>query len=115
MYWVNSRNLNCASLRDGAGVDSLSEWPAHRLVDRPEQQRCVLAYPGQPRAGTEGEGFPLVFRRRGDGALVQRLLFPPDATELTVRLAPGSLLVATENGVWSLGERSPVDVEAGGR
>ncbi len=115
VYWVNSRNLNCASLRDGAlaWTRYLSGPPSGWSIDL--SARCVLAYPGQPRVGTEGEGFPLVFRRRSDGVLVQRLLFPPDATELTVRLAPGGLLVATENGVWSLGERSPVDVEAGGR
>ncbi len=116
VYWVNRRNLNGAALKDGALA-----WT--RYLSGPESgwsvdlsARCVLAYPGQPQsAGGECEGLPLVFRRRRDGALVQRLLFPAVATDVAVRLAPGGLLVATGNGIWSLGEKSPVDAGGDGR
>ncbi|MBX6311727.1 MAG: PQQ-binding-like beta-propeller repeat protein, partial [Isosphaeraceae bacterium] len=66
---------------------------------------CVAAYPN-PRRVADGdlEELPLVFCRRGDGALVQRLLFPA-ASEVAVRLAPQGTLVATQSGLWALGDR----------
>lgn len=116
VYWVNHRTLNAALLSDG----SLA-WS--RFLNGPEQgwvvdltERCVLAYPGLAQRSEGGiEGLPLVFRRRTDGALVQRLLFSTPVTEVAVRLMPKGVLVATQGEVWSLGERSPVDGVPAGR
>ena len=116
VYWVNHRALNSALLSDG----SLA-WS--RFLSGPETgwsidltNRCVLAHPGQPqRTDGDREGLPLVFRRRTDGALVQRILFAAPVSEVAVRLTPGRVLVATQTGVWSLGERNLMDGARAGR
>jgi cellulose synthase operon protein C len=116
IYWVSGQALNAALMRDGS-----SAWSFH--LSGPESgwsidltERCVLAYPGLPRrVENELEGLPLVFRRRDDGRLVQRLLFPVPVSDVAVRLAPGGVVVATQAGVWALGERSPMDGRGAGR
>ena len=116
IYWVNNRTLNGALLADGSLVWSryLSGPEAGWSIDLTD--RCVLAYPGLPRKSDgELEGLPLVFRRRSDGALVQRLLLSAPVSDVAVRLAPGGVLVATQAGVWALGDRSPVDGAPAGR
>ncbi|MCA1686888.1 MAG: PQQ-like beta-propeller repeat protein, partial [Planctomycetia bacterium] len=116
VYWVSGQTLSGARLGDGA-----LSWSRH--LSGPESgwaidltERSVLAYPGLPRrAGNEIEGLPLVVRRRDDGRLVQRLLFPVPVTEVAVRLTPGGAVVATQAGLWALGERAPVDGPRAGR
>jgi len=116
VYWVSGQALSAANLGDGALA-----WSKH--LAGPESgwavdltSRCVLAYPGLPRrAEGESEGLPLVFCRRDDGGLVQRLLFPVPASEAVVRLAPGGAVVATPAGLWALGERRAVDGPGAGR
>jgi outer membrane protein assembly factor BamB/tetratricopeptide (TPR) repeat protein len=109
-YWTSARALKAVSLDDG----SLA-WSRH--LTGPESvwtlgltDHCVMAYPlfSTPTPG-EQEGLPLVFLRRNDGALVQRLLFPVAIAEVAVRLSPQGALVATQSGLWALGERKPVD------
>ena len=69
-----------------------------------------MAYPVlSAHAEGELESLPLVFRRRDTGELVQRLVFPVAVSDVAVRLAPRGALVATQGGLWSLGERSPMD------
>ena len=105
-YWASDRMLNAAALADG-----LLAWSRH--LTGPESgwslaltDRCVLAYPvASNRVEGELERFPMIFRRRDSGALVQRLLFPVSVSDVAVRLAPHGALVATQGGVWSLGER----------
>lgn len=116
VYWVNAQTLNGVSLRDGSLAWShyLSGPESGWAVDLTE--RCVLAYPGLPgRADGEAEGLPLVFRRRGDGGLVQRLLFGVAANDVSVRLTAGGVVVATQAGLWSLGDRRPMDGHGKGR
>jgi hypothetical protein len=116
VYWASGQTLSGAWLRDGslAWSQHLSGPESGWAVDLTE--RCVMAYPGLPRrAGDEVEGLPLVFRRRDDGRLVQRLLFPVPVTEVAVRLAPGGAVVATQAGLWALGERAQVDAAGAGR
>jgi outer membrane protein assembly factor BamB len=69
--------------------------------------RCVAAYPNPSRMTEDDLGpiLPIVFRRRDTGDLVQRLLFPAPVTELTVKLAPRSAFIATQAGLWALGDR----------
>ena len=69
--------------------------------------RCVAAYPNPARLTEDdlGATLPIVFRRRDTGDLVQRLLFPTPVTELTVRLSPRGAYVATQAGLWALGDR----------
>jgi outer membrane protein assembly factor BamB/tetratricopeptide (TPR) repeat protein len=116
VYWVSGQSLRAAALGDGTLVWSqhLSGPEAGWSVDLTE--RFVLAYPGLPRrAGEELEGLSLVFRRRENGALAQRLFFPITVTDVSVRLLSGGAVVATQSGVWSLGGRGPVDGRGAGR
>jgi outer membrane protein assembly factor BamB/tetratricopeptide (TPR) repeat protein len=72
--------------------------------------RCVLAYPNPNRiTGTDVAALPIVFRRRDNGVLVQRLLFPAPLADLMVRLAPRGAFIATQGGLWALGERRGSD------
>jgi hypothetical protein len=69
-----------------------------------------MAFPGLPKqSGNDLEGLPVVFCRRESGALVQRLLFPVTVTDVAVRLAPRGAVIATQSGLWALGERRAVD------
>ena len=116
VYWVSGPLLSSVSLADGALA-----WRKH--LSGPNSgwsveltESSVLAYPGLPRkADSQVDGFPLVFLRRDDGRLVQRLLFSVPVTEVAVRLAPGGLVVATQAGLWALGERKPMDGPQAGR
>lgn len=72
--------------------------------------RSVAAYPNQPRArGAGGASFPLVFRRRDDGQLLQRFQFPASPSDLAVRFSPKGALVVTSTAAWSLGDRQGMD------
>jgi outer membrane protein assembly factor BamB len=116
VYWVSGQSLRAAALGDGTLV-----WSQH--LSGPESgwsveltERFVLAYPGLARRAEEAlEGLSLVFRRRDNGALAQRLFFPIAVTDVSVRLASGGAVVATQSGVWSLGGRGPMDGRGAGR
>jgi outer membrane protein assembly factor BamB/tetratricopeptide (TPR) repeat protein len=72
--------------------------------------RCVAAYPNPTRLAEEDlAALPVVLRRRDTGVLVQRLLFPSPVTDLAVRLAPRGAFVATQAGLWALGDRRDPD------
>jgi outer membrane protein assembly factor BamB len=111
VYWANDRTLSAAAIADGTLA-----WS--RYLSGPEtgwslalSEHCVLAYPiftGSAEGGLEP--LPLVFCRRDSGQLVQRLLFPSAPSEVAVRLAPRGALVATQGGLWALGERSNAEV-----
>ena len=79
--------------------------------------RSVAAYPNLPRARGAGgaASFPLVFRRRDDGQLVQRLQFPASPADLAVRFSPRGVLVATSTAAWALGDRQGMDGARPGR
>src|SRR5262249_52344854 len=73
-------------------------------------ERGVVAHPRPGRPGDEPlDALPLVVCRRDTGAPVQRLVFPATVSDLAVRLAPGAIQVATQAGLWGLGERPTVD------
>jgi len=73
-------------------------------------ERCVAAYPRPSGASPDASsGFPLVFRRRDSGDLVQRLLVPSVVSDVAVRLAHRSVLVATQGDLWAFGDRRTMD------
>ncbi len=116
VYWVSGQTLSAVRLQDGslAWTQYLSGPQVGWMLDLTE--RCVLAYPGEPRhQNNEIEGLPLVFLRRDDGRLVQRLHFGVSVTDVSIRLAPGGGVVATQSDLWALGERATVDGHKGDR
>ena len=73
-------------------------------------ERSVVAYPGPSRLKVDGLGvLPLVFHRRLDGEPIQRLLIQGSATDVAVRFSPRGALVATQGGLWALGDRQVMD------
>lgn len=70
----------------------------------------LVAYP-DPSRSVDGEfpNLPVIFARREDGRLVQRLLFQAAVSELAVRLSPRSTVIATQAQGWALGPRASVD------
>ena len=117
VYWVSGQSLNSASLKDGSSAWSqpLSGPKAGWAVDLTE--RWVLGVPrlAETRRGARSKGSRFVFRRRDDGRLVQRIVFPVPVTEVAVRLTPGGLVVATQGGLWALGSRAQVDAPGADR
>lgn len=105
-YWASDRTLNALSLKDGSLIWSTHLTGADSGWSLALTERCVLAFPLYPASKPgEGEGLPLVFRRRDTGTLMQRVLFPVPASDVTVRLAPRGAMVATREGFWALGDR----------
>ena len=80
-------------------------------------ERSVAAYPNPTRIKEDDLGvLPLVFHRRLDGEPLQRLLFQAPVSDLTIRFSPRGVLVATQGGLWALGDRQQVmDVARGPR
>lgn len=111
----DSNRLGGATLTAFALADGAPIWTRHLIGPASGwvlslTDRYVVAHPG-PRQGTDGRlsGLPLVFCRRDTGALVQRLIFPTDISALAVRLAHQGILIASQAGLWALGDPQAVD------
>jgi outer membrane protein assembly factor BamB len=76
-------------------------------------ERCIAVYP-DPARSADGDLDPLLllFCRRDDGRLLQRLVFPSPAARVAVRLATPSAMVATQSGAWSLGPWMAMDASS---
>lgn len=117
VYCATARSLAAYRLSDGEPAwkrqltGPAAGW-ALALSDR-----CVAAYPS-PIRSYENDGLaslPIVFCRRETGALIQRVLFDSPVTALTVRMAPGSVVIATQEEGWALGSRPTMDDARAGR
>lgn len=77
-------------------------------------KRWITVYPN-PARSAEGtvDDFPIEFRRRDNGALVQRVLLSARVNDVAVRLSPHLALIATQDGGWAIGDTPPVDAEKG--
>jgi outer membrane protein assembly factor BamB/tetratricopeptide (TPR) repeat protein len=109
VYWANGASVNALSLRDGSVVWSRSLLGPDLGWSVELTERNLMAYPGPSKKSGEFEGLPVVFCRRATGDLVQRLLFPVAVTDVAVRFAPRGAVIATQSGLWALGERRSVD------
>jgi len=116
VFVANAATLSALKISDGTPIwkrtlnGPLNGW-AVALTDR-----SVAAYPNPQRTrDDESASFPLVFRRRDDGELIQRLQFPAGPSDLAIQFSPRGVLVATSTGVWSLGDRQGMDGAPAGR
>ncbi|HEX8200028.1 MAG TPA: hypothetical protein VF590_06040, partial [Isosphaeraceae bacterium] len=115
LYWVGRSGrrttLGAIALADGARLWTRDlAGPTDSSWSLALCRRWVAAFP-TPGASAEGNltDLPLVFCRRDTGALVQRFVVRAPVTTLAVRLAPRGALVATQGGLWALGDRRTVD------
>jgi outer membrane protein assembly factor BamB len=106
-FYCASRNtLRAISLADGGSL-----WSAH--LGKSEEihwsitltRDYVIAYPSDSDGSepAEVEKMRLVIRRRDNGALVQRLVFPAAVSDVALNVDPRGALVATSRGLWGLG------------
>ncbi len=52
---------------------------------------------------TGSDSLPVIIRRRDNGEIVQRFVFPTTTSDLTFKADPRGALVATTRGLWGLG------------
>ncbi len=106
-FFAGGSDLTALALSDGSTVwrrkliGPTVGWSV-ALTDR-----TVAAFPNPARLTEDdlGGALPIIFRRRDTGVLVQRLLFPAPVAELTIKLVPRGAFVATQGGLWALGDR----------
>ena len=110
VFVANGPTLAAIALADGAMLwkrplnGPASGW------DVALTERSVAVYPGSAKLKEEALGLlPLVFHRREDGEPIQRLLIQAPVTDLTVRFSPRGALIATQGGLWALGDRQVMD------
>ena len=116
-YVAGGGNLAALGLGDGSTL-----WK--RPLDGPPAvawavaltERSVAAYPTPSRAREEYlSTLPIVLHRRDDGVPIQRLLFQGTVSDLAVRFTARGALVATQAGLWALGDRQVMDGARGPR
>jgi cellulose synthase operon protein C len=79
-------------------------------------ERSVAAYPAPSKVRDSPLGvLPLVFHRKSDGEPIQRVLIQTSVTDLAIRFTPKGALVATQGGLWALGDRQVMDGSRGPR
>jgi outer membrane protein assembly factor BamB/tetratricopeptide (TPR) repeat protein len=117
IYCATGRTLTAYRLADGTPqwrhfLNGPATGWAVALTDR-----YVAAYPRPARPLDQAalDRLPLVLCRRDTGRLVQRLLFDAPVSRLAVRLAPGSALIATQEGAWALASREKAGRPGAGR
>jgi hypothetical protein len=66
-----------------------------------------MAYPSGSSPSDEGEveNLPVIVRQRETGALVQRFMFATAIADVTFKVDPRGVVVATSKGLWSLGPK----------
>ncbi|WP_435005252.1 PQQ-binding-like beta-propeller repeat protein [Tundrisphaera lichenicola] len=117
VFVTNGPTLSSIAMDDG-----LVLWK--RPLNGPESrwslaltERCVAAYPNPSGSDNDNlSALPLIFHRRLDGEPIQRLFFQAPVSDLTIRFSPQGALVATQAGLWALGDQQQVmDVARGPR
>jgi outer membrane protein assembly factor BamB/tetratricopeptide (TPR) repeat protein len=108
LFCANRQTLRAIALETGQPI-----WARH--LSGPQDaiwsialsQHHVVAYPSTSGLtdGDEVENMPVIIRRRDDGALVQRFVFPTTIAEVICRIDPRGALVATSRGLWGLGQK----------
>jgi outer membrane protein assembly factor BamB len=107
-YCVNRQTLRAFSLEDGKLI-----WSCHLTGPRDLYwsialtQDHVMAYPSSTNSseGVEVENMPVIVRHRETGALVQRFVFATTIADVTFKVDPRGVLVATSRGLWGLGPK----------
>lgn len=107
VYYATQQTLRALSMEDGKVVWTRPlTGPENAVWSLTLSERHVVAYPtASSRDDDEREDLPVVARRRDDGALVQRFVFPATIADVTVKLDARGAVVATSRALWSLSLR----------
>ena len=110
VFVANGPELSAIALTDGSTLWKRPLNGPSAGWDVALTERSVAVYPGAPKLKEEGLGLlPLAFHRRDDGEPVQRLLIQAPVSDLAVRFSPRGALIATQGGLWALGDRQVMD------
>jgi hypothetical protein len=104
---VPRRSIRAIALESGslAWAHPLS-GPQDAIWSIALSEQAIFAYPSAPESKESAlVSVPLSVRRREDGALVQRLVFPTAISEITFKLDPRGAILATSSGIWALNSR----------
>ncbi len=107
-------SLSALSLADGAILWSRYLAGPKRGWSLALSDRCVAAFsnPKADELSADIDSAPLALYQRKTGDLVERLVFPAENGRCTARLTPRGAIVATSDGIWSLGDRSAQTVDS---
>jgi cellulose synthase operon protein C len=116
VYCVNAQNFSGTvrqSIRAIALANGSPVWshplsgPQDAIWSIVLSERAVFVYPSAPESKDAAlVSVPISVRRRDDGGLLERLVFPTAISEITFKLDPRGAILATSSGIWALGSRS---------
>jgi hypothetical protein len=104
---VPRRSIRAVALENGslAWSHPLS-GPQDAIWSIALSERALFAYPSAPESKENAlVSVPLSVRRRDDGVLIERLVFPTAISEITFKLDPRGAILATSSGIWALSSR----------
>jgi outer membrane protein assembly factor BamB len=115
VYCVNFENFSGTmrqSIRAVVLEDGSRAWshplsgPQDAIWSIALSERALFAYPSAPESKDSAlVSVPLSLRRRDDGVLIERLVFPTAISEITFKLDPRGAILATSSGIWALSSR----------
>jgi cellulose synthase operon protein C len=116
LYCVNYERISGVPRRSIRAVgleNGLRAWayplsgPENAIWSIALSDRAVFAYPSAHESRDAAlVSVPLSVRRRDDGALIERLVFPTATSEITFKLDPRGAILATSSGMWALSSSS---------
>jgi hypothetical protein len=102
------QSVRAIALEDGARIWSCPlTGPSVAVWSIALTERCVIAYPSSANfsEGADVGNMPVIVRRRSDGALLQRFVFPTTIDGVAFKVDPRGALLATTKGMWALSSK----------
>jgi outer membrane protein assembly factor BamB/tetratricopeptide (TPR) repeat protein len=105
---VARRSIRAVALENGSRTWAYPlSGPENAIWSIALSERAVFAFPSAHESKDAAlVSVPLSVRRRDDGALIERLVFPTSISENTFKLDPRGAILATSTGIWALGSSS---------
>jgi cellulose synthase operon protein C len=108
LHSSSGKILRAISMEDGSPLWSCYlGGPEDAMWSIALSRSHILAYPSKLEVPgvSEVDSMCMIVRRRDNGALVQRFMFPTKIADVALRADPRGVWVATARGVWALGGR----------
>ena len=102
------QSVRAIALEDGSRIWSCPlTGPSVAVWSIALTERCVIAYPSAANfcEGADQGNMPVIVRRRQDGALLQRFVFPTTIEQVALSVDRRGALLATAKGMWALSSK----------
>ncbi|MFO0960736.1 MAG: PQQ-binding-like beta-propeller repeat protein [Isosphaeraceae bacterium] len=103
VYFANDLGLGALDLKDGSPAWTCWLGEPNTGWSLILARHSLVAYPRRPGDRPEAM-LPVAFHSRDDGSALQRFVIASPVRQLAVGLNPQGALIATQDGLWSLGE-----------